>query len=118
MPLVKRSDKKAFYGIKQKEGASVFTRMRNFTELSASKNPKEYTRRYVDEDFEKTDVTGYSVSYSYAFDDYTDDAVLSDIKNILDNELIGRLFIYFVSTGVSITNLFGKNLSAISILPS
>lgn len=89
MSLVKRSDKKAFYGIPQEAGAAIFTRMRNFTELSASKNPKEYSRKYVDEDFERTDVIGYSVSYGFAFDDYTDDPVLADIKEIFDNELVG-----------------------------
>ena len=87
--LIKRSDKKAFYGVPQDSGNAVFTRMKNFTELSASKNPKEYSRQYVDENFVRTDVIGYSASYSFAFDDYIGDAVLSDIKDILDNELIG-----------------------------
>ena len=56
----------------------LFTRMKGFTELSGSKNPTEYSRQYVDEIFESTDVTGYSPSWSFAFDDYTEDAVLEE----------------------------------------
>lgn len=86
----KRSDKKAFYGIPDAVGGKVtFTRMRYFTELSISKNPKEYSRQYVDEAEERTDVVGYSPSMSYNFDDYTGDAVLEDIVKITNEELLG-----------------------------
>ena len=61
--LKKRSDIVAFYGIED-----TFHRMRGFTEGSISKNPKEYSRQYIDEDGEQTDVVGYSPSMSYAFD--------------------------------------------------
>lgn len=87
--LVKRSDKKAFWGIPADGSVTEYTRMRGFTELSESKNPKEYSRQYIDESFETTDVVGYSPAWSFAFDDYTGNAVLSDIKDILDNELLG-----------------------------
>lgn len=86
--LVKRSDKKAFYATIGT--GSSFTRMKYFTELSTSKNPKEYSRSYIDEDFERTDVTGYSPSMSFSFDEHTDDPVLSDIIEIIDNELVGK----------------------------
>lgn len=85
-----RSDKKAFYGIPTMQGGKVnFTRMRYFTELSISKNPKEYSRQYVDEAAERTDVVGYSPSMSYNFDDYKGDAVLEDIVKITNEELLG-----------------------------
>ena len=86
--LIKRADKKAFWGVPS-EGDTVFTRMRGFTELSGSKNPIEYSRQYVDEQFESTDVIGYSPSWSFAFDEFSNDAVLDDIVGILDGEKIG-----------------------------
>lgn len=88
--ILKRSDKKAFYGIPgASSGEPTFKRMRGFTEFSISRNPTEYSRRYVDEDSERTDVTGYSMSCSYAFDEFSGDDVHADIINITDNELIG-----------------------------
>ena len=86
--MVKRSDKKAFYGVISGEN-TVFTRMKHFTEISISKNPKEYSRQYVDESQERTDVVGYSPSMSYNFDDFTGDAVLEDIVGITNGELLG-----------------------------
>lgn len=89
--LVKRSDKKAFWGIPAAEsnGTPTFTRMKGFTELSGSKNPTEYSRQYVDETFESTDVTGYSPSWGFTFDEFTGDLVLEDIVSILDGEIVG-----------------------------
>lgn len=86
--LVKRSDKVSFLGC-LKEGTETFNRMRGFTTLSGSKNPTEYSRRYVDEEFETTDVTGYSPSIEFGFDEYTDDLVHSEMVDILDNEKLG-----------------------------
>ena len=82
--LKKRSDIVAFYGIKD-----TFHRMRGFTEGSISKNPKEYSRQYIDEDGEQTDVVGYSPSMSYAFDSYVGNLVHEDIAQIADDELVG-----------------------------
>ena len=45
--LVKRSDKVSFLGCLA-DGSETFNRMRGFTTLSGSKNPTEYSRRYVD----------------------------------------------------------------------
>ncbi len=90
MALVKRSDKVAFLGVPDSAGDGVtYTRMTGFTEFSRSSNPKEYSRQYVDEDFEQTDVVGFSPSFSYAFDRYTESAVHKDLVSITDNELIG-----------------------------
>lgn len=87
--LVRRTGKMSFFGV----GASVshtFTRMEGFTEITTSKNATEYERQYVDEDFKRTDVTGYNTSKSYAFDRYKGNAVLDDIINITENELCGQ----------------------------
>lgn len=86
--LVKRSDKIAFMNVGTAE-APDFQRMRKFTEISTSKNPTEYSRHYVDEEGETTDVTGYSEEKSYAFDQYADNAVHEKIATITDNELTG-----------------------------
>ncbi|MDE6005488.1 MAG: hypothetical protein K2G88_08905 [Oscillospiraceae bacterium] len=89
--LVGRTGKMAFYLVpdKTKEN-SIYTRMEGFTSLSTSKGAKEYSRQYVDEDFERTDVIGYATSTSYAFDRYVGNPVLDDIILIHENELIGQ----------------------------
>lgn len=92
--LVARAKKVLFYGVPTtgESGTTTYTyhRMRGFTDASTSKNSKEYTRQYVDELFEQTDVTGYSPSTSYGFDQYAGDAVHDDIVKITDEELIGN----------------------------
>ena len=88
--LVPRSQKVLFYGVPATSGDTItYHRMKGFTDVSTSKNAKEYTRQYVDELFEQTDVTGYSPSTSYGFDQYAGDPVHADIVKITDNELIG-----------------------------
>ena len=86
--LVKRSDKVSFFG-NMSGGTETFNRMRGFTTMSGSKNPSEYSRQYVDEEFETTDVTGYSPSIEFGFDQYTDDAVHEELVEILDGEKTG-----------------------------
>lgn len=88
--LVKRSDKKAFYGVPDESGSGViYTRMTCFTEISTSRNPVEYSRQYVDEPMQRTDVVGYSPSLSLSFDDCTNDPVLEDIVSIINEEKLG-----------------------------
>lgn len=60
-----------------------------FTSFPEAKNPKEYTRKYVNYKTEKTDVIGYSPSISYSCDVITGDPVISEIIKITDNELVG-----------------------------
>lgn len=86
--IVARHKKVAFYGVIGSDGAEKFLRMPKFTQLSQSKNPIEYSRQYVDEPFQETDITGYSPSISYAFDLHRNCEVQQDIVNITDNELI------------------------------
>lgn len=87
-----RSDKVAFLGI-PKEGGQAgekeYKRMQGFTSFSVSKNPKEYSRQYVDESQEQTDVTGYSPSIEFGFDRYTGNDVHDFLGEIIDNEIIG-----------------------------
>lgn len=90
--VVKRCKKLAFYGVPQSDGVEagyVFYRMKGFDEITTSKNPREYSRQYVDEEFEQTDVVGYNPSISFGFDRFLDDAVHDDIAKIFNNESIG-----------------------------
>lgn len=86
--LVKRSDKVSFLGCVE-GNTETFNRMRGFTTLSGSKNPIEYSRQYVDEEFETTDVVGFSPSVDFGFDQYTDDPVHEEMVEILDGEYTG-----------------------------
>lgn len=88
--IIKRCKKLAFYGVLNDDGESyTFHRMKGFDEISTSKNPKEYSRQYVDEEFEQTDVVGYTPSISFGFDRFSDDPVHTDIISIFDDEKVG-----------------------------
>lgn len=67
----------------------TFTRMTGFTSMSDSKNATEYSRQYVDEPSERTDVVGYASSIDYEFDLYTNDEAQKKIATITDDELLG-----------------------------
>lgn len=86
--LIKRSDKVSYLGCID-DDTETFNRMRGFTTLSGAKNPIEYSRQYVDEEFETTDVVGFSPSVDFGFDQYTDDAVHEEMVEILDGEYTG-----------------------------
>ena len=86
--LVTREKKVAFLGCTNGENVT-YHRMRHFTSMSKSSNPNEYSRKYVDEAGENTDVTGFSPSISYGFDLYTNDAVHEEIVSITDGEQVG-----------------------------
>lgn len=90
--IIKRCKKMAFYGVPDENGGEagfVFHRMKGFDEISTSKNPKEYSRQYVDEEFEQTDVVGYTPSISFGFDRFSDDPVHTDIISVFDEEKVG-----------------------------
>lgn len=86
--LVTRDKKVAFLECLS-DGGSVYHRMCHFTSMSKSSNPNEYSRKYIDESGETTDITGYSPSYDYAFDLYTNDPVQEELVKIADGELVG-----------------------------
>ena len=60
-----------------------------FTDFSESKNSVEYTRTYVADNIERSDVTGYAPATSYSCDVYDDDPVVKKIVAITDGELMG-----------------------------
>lgn len=87
--LIKRHEKVAYYGVKDSDGNIVFRRMCGFTKMDTSKNPVEYTRRYIDESFEQTDVVAFSPSIAFSFDRYSENPVHDDIVSLSENEVLG-----------------------------
>ncbi len=87
--LVTREKKVAFCAVPSDGGTPTNHRMKGFTTFSVSKNPTEYSRRYVDEAFERTDVTGISASIEFNFDQFDGNPVHDYIASIIDAELIG-----------------------------
>lgn len=83
--IIKRSQKLSF----MKGTAETFNRLKGFTALSTSKNPKEYTRQYVDEEHEATDVVGISTSIEFNFDQMEANEVHEQLVSIIDEEKIG-----------------------------
>lgn len=86
--FVKRCDKVAYYGVPTDEG-TVFKRMTGFTDITVTKNPKEYKRQYIDQEFEQSDIVGFAPVISFAFDQFSGNEVHDDIMTIADNELVG-----------------------------
>ena len=60
-----------------------------FTQLAESKNPQEYSRKYVSDKTTRTDLTGFAPQYDYTMDYIDGDKVVAEIANITDNELLG-----------------------------
>lgn len=85
MEIYNRSDVVSFMKVEEN-----FLRMQGFTGLGKSANSKTYSRQYVDEDFEREDVTGYSPSISYGFDRIKGNKVHERISEIHDEELKGE----------------------------
>lgn len=85
--IAKRSEKVAFMELQS--NPDKYVRMRGFTEFSQSKNPVEYSRRYIDEQTERNDVVAYSPSISYSFDKFSDNEVHKELIQIADLEKIG-----------------------------
>lgn len=61
-----------------------------FTQLAESKNPKEYSRKYVSDKSERTDVTGFAPQYAYTMDYIDGDPVTAEVAKIHDGELVGK----------------------------
>lgn len=94
--IVQRHKILSFYGVTTtttSDGTTTTTttyhRMKYFTQLSQAKNPQEYSRKYVDEATQRTDVTGFAPEISYGFDKHRNDPVLTDIVKITNEELYG-----------------------------
>jgi hypothetical protein len=82
--LVVRSDRKLFLKV-----GETYQRMTGFTAGTKNMNPKEYSRQYIDEAFERTSVTGMSVSIDFTFDMMNGNAVHEQLADIIDSEKLG-----------------------------
>ena len=60
-----------------------------FTSFPESKNPAEYTRKYICDQTERSDVIGYAPSIEYSTDCISGDPVVAEILYVHDNELVG-----------------------------
>ena len=117
--LVRRKDKIPFMDVST-TSVELFKRMRRFTEFSTSKNAQEYSRSYIDEDGETTDVTGYSEEKSYVFDQYTDNPVHEKIVDITENEKTGNdalVKILVVDKTKPIDNGYKARLRTYAVIP-
>lgn len=88
--LVMRHEKVAYCKIPPSGGgAAVIKRMTGFTSFGTNRNPEEYTRKYVDEAHQTTDITSYDTSISFAFDLFADNPVHQYLADIIENEKLG-----------------------------
>lgn len=87
--MVKRCQRVAFMNTDTTGQTPKYDRMTKFSSLTSSKGPKEYSRQYVDEEFEESDVVGYAPSKSYSFDRHTNTPVHERIAKVHDGELTG-----------------------------
>lgn len=87
--IVRRSQRLAFMNTDKTGSAPEYERMTGFTTLTNSKEPKEYSRQYVDEDAERSDVVGYAPSTEFSYDRHTNTPVHDILSEIHDKELLG-----------------------------
>lgn len=86
--LVGRHKRLAFLKVGTGE-ESTYDRLTGFTTMSEAKEAKEYSRQYVDEAAERTDVVGYATGIEYSFDRYENNPVHEKIARISDDEIVG-----------------------------
>lgn len=120
--IVGRHEKLAFYGIADTEGKVTYHRMRGFTEISTSKNPNEYSRRYVDETNERTDVIGYATSMGYNFDEIEGNEVHTDLVKIEEDELVGsaavrEILIVYLNREAAAEGTFEAKKRSFAVVP-
>ncbi len=85
MGLVARSDMRSYLlvgGVYREIGDG-------FTDFTENKNPKEYSRQYIHESSERTDLVGFAPSVTYAFDVYEADEVQAALLEIVLSEAVG-----------------------------
>ena len=60
-----------------------------FTDFTENKNPREYSRRYIHESTERTDLVGFAPSVTYAFDVCDTDCVQEHLLKMTMEEMVG-----------------------------
>ena len=87
--LVKRSQWRAYINTGSDSTETLSLMGEGFTQIDESKNPVEYSRKYVHEDSERTDVVGYAPSLAYAIDAHSGDPAIKKLIDIHESEAIG-----------------------------
>lgn len=88
--LVKRAEMRSYMDVASSgENENYELIGEGFTSLSESKNPQEYSRQYIHESTERTDVVGYAPSLAYSVDAHTNNPVIAKIIKVTDEELTG-----------------------------
>ena len=89
MSIVKRADRQHYMNTGTTVNPVWSQIGEGFTEFKESKNAVSYQRRYIHETTKRTDVTGYAPVIDYELEIYSGSSVISKIRTITDNELIG-----------------------------
>ncbi len=90
MGMVSRADRRHYLNTGT-EAAPVWVPVgEGFTSFVEEKNPIRHQRRYIHEKVRRTDVTGYATAIEYAFELYGDNPVMEKLRQITDEEKIGR----------------------------
>ena len=87
--LVSRNQWVAYMNTGAKEAEEYNLVGEGFSSFSEAKNPKEYTRQYVHEKSERSDVVGYAPSISYSADMYSGDPCVERVAKAADDEQVG-----------------------------
>lgn len=73
------------------DGAAQYSLIgEGFTSFSEAKNPKEYSRQYVHEKTERSDVVGFAPSIAYSADMHSGDPCVERVAKAHDEEQIGN----------------------------
>lgn len=88
--LVTRDQWRAYMNTGTAEAPEFHLIGEGFTAFSESKNPKEYSRQYVHEKTERTDVVGFAPSISYSADMHSGDPCVERVAEAHDEEQIGN----------------------------
>lgn len=87
--LIMRPEFQAYMNTSDTSTASYELIGEGFTSLTEAKNAKEYSRQYIHEYTERTDVVGYAPTLSYSVDAHTENNVIAKIIAVTDHELTG-----------------------------
>lgn len=88
--LIKRAEFRSFMELNPSGSKLTYYLIgEGFTNLAESKNAQEYSRQYIHEYTERTDVVGYSPSLAYSADAHTENPVIAKIMEVTDKELTG-----------------------------
>ena len=88
--LVTRDQWRAFMNTGTADKAEYHLIGEGFTSFAEAKNPKEYSRQYVHEKTERTDVVGFAPSIAYSADMHSGDPCVERVAKAHDEEQIGN----------------------------